>query len=234
MSQATPAPTVIDRVRYENAAQDYLAGLTMENFMEATAQGTQREITLESLAIVRAARPDVHVFNELLILYPKAGAGTRNLIGVVPDNMVVVHPEPLDPGGHFALTMQPAGPLVVMEYVSPSNKRKDYDRNMTLYEQDLKVPYYLLFYPETQDLTVFTLRNGRYGSVDMDEHGRQPIPELELSVALLDGWVRYWFRGELLPLPGEMARDLDATRGQLQDANDEIARLRAELDRLKG
>ena len=41
--------------------------------MEATAQGTQREITLASLALVKARRPQVHVFNELLVQYPVRG-----------------------------------------------------------------------------------------------------------------------------------------------------------------
>ena len=35
------------------------------------------------------------------------------------------------------------------------------------------------------------------------------VPELEMAVSLTDGWARYWFRGEMLPLPGELLRSRD-------------------------
>ena len=35
-------------------------------------------------------------------------------------------------------------PFLMIEYVSESNKRKDYIDNMQRYERDLNVPYYLL------------------------------------------------------------------------------------------
>src|SRR5688572_7655358 len=63
-------PRRLQEVAYERAAQEYLRNLPLEHFMEATAQATQREITLASLALVRARRPDFHVFNELLVQYP--------------------------------------------------------------------------------------------------------------------------------------------------------------------
>src|SRR5262245_52757699 len=82
---ATSKPRALIAVTYEAAAQDYLRGLSPEHFMEATAQGRQREITLESLALVTARRPDVHLFNELLVQYPLPGQ--RKPGQVVPDNM---------------------------------------------------------------------------------------------------------------------------------------------------
>ena len=54
---------------YEAYAQEYLRSLPPEHFMEAIPQARQREITLESLALVKARRPDFHVFNELLVQY---------------------------------------------------------------------------------------------------------------------------------------------------------------------
>ena len=66
-------PRAILEVTYADAAQEYLRGLTLEHHMEATAQGRQREITLESLALVKARRPEVQVFNELLVQYPRRG-----------------------------------------------------------------------------------------------------------------------------------------------------------------
>ena len=40
--------------------------------MEATPQATRRKITLESFDLLHAHRPDVQLFNELLVQYPRA------------------------------------------------------------------------------------------------------------------------------------------------------------------
>jgi hypothetical protein len=81
---------------YEEAAQAYLHSLPPEHFMEAIGQAKQREITLESLALLKTRRADVQVFNELLVQYPVPGQ--RKPGQVVPDNMVVLC-DPTDPGG---------------------------------------------------------------------------------------------------------------------------------------
>jgi Uma2 family endonuclease len=214
-----------DLVRfYEEAEQQYLRNLPLEHFMEATAQGKQREITLESFALIHAARPEVQCFNELLVQYPRP-TGTR-LGQVVPDNMVVIYPEPIQARGSFNLPLQPVGPFLVLEYVSKHNMRKDYEGNMLKYQDSLRVPYYLLFYPDNEELTVFRLAGEKYVSVTPNAAGRLAIPDLELEVALLDGWVRFWFRSELLPLPGDLLRQLNTVRDQLNAERQ--ARLAAE------
>src|ERR1700722_2322865 len=124
----TELPRALIEVRYYDAAQEYLRNLPPEHFMEATPQATQREITLESLALVRAQRPEVQVFNELLVQYPLP---RRKRPGqVVPDNMVVIHSEPIQAEGSYDVPLQPVGPFWMLEYVSRSNRRKDYDDNM--------------------------------------------------------------------------------------------------------
>jgi hypothetical protein len=123
--------------------------------MEATPQATQRKITLASLDLVHARRPDVQLFNELLIQYPLP----KDRIGqVVPDNMVVVWPEPIEAEGSYDLPLQPTGPFWVMKYVSKFSKRKDYNISFRKYERDLKVPYYLIFYPDVQEMSLFRVR----------------------------------------------------------------------------
>jgi Uma2 family endonuclease len=236
MSTETPRTTL--QRYYEEAAQEYLRRTTQEHFMESTPQATQREITLESLALVRARRSDVYVFNELLVQYPLPH---RKKPGqVVPDNMIVVYREAIRAEGSYDIPAQPVGPLLVLEYVSRRNQRKDYDENMDKYEYELKVPYYLMFTPYEQEVTLFRHTGERYVSVPPNEQGRLPLPELELELALLDGWVRYWFRGELLPLPGdllskvdELRRELSQLQRQRDEAEAESARLRAELEALR-
>jgi Uma2 family endonuclease len=249
---ATQKPRPLLRIEYEEAAEAYLKSLPLEHFMEATAQGHQRKITLESLDLVHARRPDVQLFNELLVQYPRRG---QQKIGqVVPDNMVVLWPEPIKASGSYDLPLQPVGPFWMLEYVSKYNKRKDYEDNMQKYERELKVPYYLLFYPDACELTLYHLRGRKYRSVPPNEQGRHAIEQLDMEVALLDDWVRYWYKGELLPLPADLQRDLDQTRKQLRAmtrraaqeaeraeqeyqarlaAEQELLRLRAELEQMR-
>jgi Uma2 family endonuclease len=212
---STQKPRTLLRIEYENAAEAYLKRLKLRHFMEAAAQGRQREITLESLALVKARRPDVQVFNELLVQYPRRG---QQKIGqVVPDNMVVIWPEPIRVSGSYDLPLQPVGPFWMLEYVSKYNKRKDYEQSFDKYERDLKVPYYLMFHPDNQELTLYRLRARKYVSVKPNEHDRYAIPELDLEIALLDGWVRYWYQGELLPLPAELQQELSLARRQAEE-----------------
>ncbi len=223
---------------YEKMEREYLRRLPLEHFMEATPQGTQREITLESLALLKAQRPDVQVFNELLVQYPLP---RRKRLGqVVPDNMVVVHPEPIKAHGSYNLPLQPVGPFWMLEYVSKSSERKDYEDSKNKYEHDLKVPYYLAFMPELQEMTLYHHNGEKYDRVQANAHGRYEIPELELEVGLHGGWMRYWFRGELLPLPAELQSELQKERREREKehqsrlaAEEEVARLRAELEQLR-
>ena len=136
----------------------------------------------------------------------------------------------------------------MLEYVSKSSERKDYEDSFRKYERELKVPYYLVFDPEKQDLSVFHLQRRKYVAVEANDAARLAIPELELEVAILDRWVRFWHRGKLLALPGELLNQLKASddqlaasqeqllasRDQLRMAETEISRLRNELAKAKG
>jgi Uma2 family endonuclease len=209
---ATTRPRALMEVAYEAAAQDYLRNLPPEHFMEATSQSRQREITLESLALVRARRLDFHVFNELLVQYERPGE--RKPGQVVPDNMVVLSDEPIRALSSYNVPLEPARPFWVLEYVSNSNKRKDYDENFDKYEKELKVPYYLIFYPDNQELSLYHLKGKRYDSVRPNASGRYAVREVEIEVALEGGWVRFWYRGYLLSLPAELQQALDAEKAR--------------------
>jgi Uma2 family endonuclease len=234
---ASKLPLGLLRYAYAKAADDYLRSLPLEHFMESTPQAAQRKITLESFDLVHARRPDVQLFNELLVQFPIRGR--RRPAQVVPDNMVVICKDPIDAVGSYDVPVQPVRPFWVFEYVSPSNKRKDYEDSLEKYER-LKVPYYLVFYPDNQELTLFHHQGEKYVTKKPNRHGRRTIPELDMEVALLDGWVRYWYQGKLLPLPADLQRDLDeamrradAERQGRLAAEQEVARLRAELERLR-
>jgi Uma2 family endonuclease len=221
---STTRPRILQRIAFERSAQAYLRNLPMEHFMEATGQATQRAITLASFALVRARWRTVHIFNELLIQYR---FGRRQVLRqVVPDNMVVLCDQSPTADTSFNVPLEPAGPFWVMEYVSKSNPRKDYEDSFDKYERELKVPYYLIFHPDEQEFTLYRRGPRKYVSVKPNEHGRYAVPELEMEIALVDGWVRFWFQGELLPLPADLQHNLDETRRQLTEARREAHRAR--------
>src|SRR5690348_12933152 len=109
MVQRTPW-TVAD---YDKAADAYLASLPLEHFMESVPHATQREITLGSLRILRVHRPNVQVFNELLIQY----FHKTKLRQVVPDNMLRLSTEELKTVRSFDVELESGQPLLVHEYV---------------------------------------------------------------------------------------------------------------------
>jgi Uma2 family endonuclease len=224
------APRALQEVAYAEAAREYLRRLPPEHFMEATPQATQREITLASFAYVKVYLTDFYYFNELLVQLARAKEPL--LVQVVPDNMAVKSDEPIDVVGSYDVTIQPAKPFWVLEYVSKDSKRKDYEENFEKYEQYLKVPYYLVFYPDAQDLTLFRLGRKGYVSVKPNAAGRLALPEFELEMAILDGWVRYWFRGELVPLPAELVKQMNDIQRELvaERQRAEQERQRADLE----
>ncbi len=70
--------------------------------------------------------------------------------------------------------------------------------------------------------------------------GRYPILELEMEVGLLEGWARFWFRGELLPTPAEMQRKLadirkarDDARRERDEANREREAIEREIEQIR-
>ena len=211
------SPTVaLDSARlyelYERDADEYCRSLPLEHFMESTTQSTQRKITVSSLDLVSRMWPEFQVFSELLIQYVLPGEDLKRPIRVVPDNMVFVHSEPIQARGSYMLPLQTIVPTLVLEYVSKDSNRKDYFDNRLKYEVDLHVPNYLVFHPEKQNLTLFRMDEERYETVKPNFNKRLAIPDLDLEVAILDRWVRYWFRGELLPLPGDLLDSRNAER----------------------
>lgn len=238
-SMATTKPRILLALEYERYAREYMRRLRPEHFMESFGQSTQRKITLESLDLVQARRPEVQVFSELLVQYPHGREPKPHQ--VVPDNMVILHDQPISVEGSYVLPLQPTAPFWVLEYVSKSSERKDYDENFYKYENELKVPYYLLFHPDEQELILFRHTKRKYVSVKPNKQGHLALSELELEMGLLGGWCRFWYRGELVPLPADLLRRAeDAERRADQEkqradaAERELELLRAKLKKMRG
>ena len=126
--------------------------------------------------------------------------------------MVVVHPKPIEGLSSYSTIHRPCPPFLVLEYVSKSSKQKDYEDNFQKYAHELKVPYYLLYDLDENELYLYRLIEDGYQPLERNANGRVAVPELELEAAIHDVCVRYWFRGELLPLPAEILQELEAEK----------------------
>ena len=198
------ATTIPTREEYDRMAEEYMAHLPLEHFMERSEHARQRDIAVSSFVSIAKERPDIQLFSELLVQYPRKGHIRNGQ--VVPDNMVVIHEEKLTPVISFSVVHEPCRPFMVMEYVSPGsgNQRKDYHGSYLKYEKELKVPCYLIFDPEEQQLDFFRHNGPLFVKQTPDRQGRYRVPELELELAVHGDSVRYWFRGELVPITEEL------------------------------
>jgi Uma2 family endonuclease len=224
-------PEPLLTLNYERWAQEYLRNLPPEQVMESTAQSLEKLILMAALQVIRLRRPEVQAFSELLIQYDFGRPPTRR--GVVPDVMVVLHNVPIVATTFYGIPQQPVGPFLVFECVSNSNRRKDYEDSYDKYERELRVPYYLLFYPDNHEITLYHRGRSRYSSIRPNAQGRYAVPEMEMEVGVHEEWLRVWFRGELMPTPTELQQSVDTERAARAALEDENARLRAEIERLR-
>lgn len=177
-AEPTERPRILVEMEYDEAAKAYLRSLNREFITETQDQGTQRAITLESFAVLKASRDDVHVLNETLIQWPHPNPRNRRKRQAVPDNMIAIWKGVLRYGRSFNVPLQPCGPFWVMEYLSTTNQRKDYSAAFSRYEAELKVPYYLLYVLQDEELLLYRHNGSDYEGVPLS--GCKSITSLTL------------------------------------------------------
>jgi Uma2 family endonuclease len=121
----------------------------------------------------------------------------------------------------YVIWQESISPLIVVELLSPGTEDEDLGRTIQqrgnpptkwqVYEQILRIPYYIVFSRYTNELQVFRLIAGFYERANLTD-GRLLIPHLGLSLGLWSGnfeninrlWLR-WFTlsGELILTPSE-------------------------------
>lgn len=127
---------------------------------------------------------------------------------------------------NYVIWQEQVSPFVVVELSSPGTTEEELGqvRNQLekpptkwqVYEQYLRVPYYIVFNRYTNDFQAFRLVGGHYEPAQLQE-GRLLMPELELSIGIWQGSYRNinraWLRwrntsGNLILTPDERAEKL--------------------------
>lgn len=129
-------------------------------------------------------------------------------------------------------------PDVVFEVTSKKTRREDTNAKFPLYEQVLKTPEYFLFDP-TGDylrprLQGYRLQDGRYVRLEL-VNNRLHSERLGLDLVQDSERLRLYdpAKGEFLPTAQEQAERIEAEACRAEDAEAELARLRAEITALK-
>jgi Uma2 family endonuclease len=154
----------------------------------------------------------------------------------------------------YVIWQEQVSPFIVVELLSPDTEAEDLGQTMSapgdpppkwqVYEQILRVPYYIVFSRYTNQIQAFCLVGGQYEPVAMTEN-RLPIPRLGLSLGLWQGGYqninRLWLRwltaeGNLILTPSEQAAaaraQVTAAEQRATAAEQQAAAARAQAERL--
>lgn len=142
----------------------------------------------------------------------------------------------------YVIWQEQVTPLVVVELLSPSTQNDDLGQGLRdvdgtpskwdVYEQWLRIPYYVTFNRRNDRLRIFSLTDEGYEEAVLED-GRLWMPEAKLGLGLWRGrylgeerlWLRWYDgAGNWIPTPSECA--------ERQQARAEHEHLRAENERL--
>jgi len=123
----------------------------------------------------------------------------------------------------YVMWQEQVSPLVVVEFSSPGTEERDLSEAIStagnpptkwqVYEQIVRVAYYVIFSRYTNQMQAFRLVGDRYQPAELTQ-GRLLIDSIGLSLGLWRGsyqeidrlWLRWMtLEGELIPLPTEEA-----------------------------
>lgn len=123
----------------------------------------------------------------------------------------------------YVVWQEERNPLIVVELLSPKTEKEDLGQTLRdvnaaptkweVYEQILRVPYYVVFGRKTNEMRVFRMSGMRYAEVT-GHGGRFWMPEAELGLGLWQGkykgqerlWLRWYdVQDNWIPTPEERA-----------------------------
>ncbi|MDJ0737670.1 MAG: Uma2 family endonuclease [Nostocaceae cyanobacterium] len=151
----------------------------------------------------------------------------------------------------YVVWQEGVNPFVVVELLSPGTEKEDLGQSLRdadqpptkwqVYEQILRVPYYIIFDRYTDTLRIFILQADRYTELSLEEP-RIWMPTLELGLGLWQGsyqgierlWLRWYDAdGNWMLTPAEAEAELVIQeRQRAEEAEAKAERLAAKLREL--
>ena len=138
-----------------------------------------RNLIFKMVDLLQEAFPQAYVSGNICLYYEEGNP--KKMIS--PDALLCRAQPPGEKRVYLA--WEPEAQLdLVMEFSSRSTRREDHYKKKRIYEQLLKVPYYVIFNPHVVYLNVFALEAGEYRLLETDEHGCFLLEGLGLQVAI--------------------------------------------------
>jgi Uma2 family endonuclease len=155
----------------------------------------------------------------------------------------------------YVIWQEGVDPFIVIEFLSPSTEKEDLGKTLReatqappkweVYEQILRVPYYVVFNRYTNQLRVFRHIAAHYEELTLPQ-SRLWIPELEIGLGLWTGiyencerqWLRWYDAlGNWLPTPEEQQHQraeqerqrAEQERQRAEQAEQELTQLKVRL-----
>jgi Uma2 family endonuclease len=218
-----PAPT-LPKLPGENDLP-YSDGIPMESHRHVL----QMTLLRQTLTFHWADRQDFFVGGDMFVYFSQERIRSADFRG--PDVFVVLD-VPRRARKSWVVWQEGKGPDVVIELLSESTAELDRTVKKQIYQNELRVPEYFWFDPESGEFEGFALRERTYEALEPDPQGRLTSRVLGLCLAKWQGtydredgeWLRWCTSdGQYLPTPEEVV-------GQEREKADR-ARLRAEAER---
>ncbi len=182
---------------------------------------------IAALKIHFLGQPNVYVSGNNFVFWEEGRPKSR----ISPDTYVVFGAEMRLRDSYMAWKENGLLPSVVFEVTSRRTQREDVETKLPLYEQTLRTPEYFLFDP-TGDylrprLQGYRLEEGHYVRLELTNN-RLHSEQLGLDLMQVGETLRLYdpAKRQFLPTPQEQAE-------RIEDAEAEVARLRAEIEALR-
>ncbi len=147
----------------------------------------------------------------------------------------------------YVVWQEGVNPLIVVELLSPSTEKEDLGQTLRevnqpptkweVYEQILRIPYYVVFNRYTDELRMFMLHGERYQELTQHQ-GQLWIPTLEMGLGVWEGeyeginrlWLR-WFNAnnDWIPTTAEREQQQRQRAEQEQQRAEKLAQKLREL-----
>lgn len=166
---------------------------------------------------------------------------------------VIGHPSGCDANelrASYVIWQEEIRPFIVVELISPGTEKEDFGRTVrqvgkpptkwTVYEQILKIPYYVIYDRYSDQLSGFRLVDNKYQPIAIPQSRQIWLPEIEAGLSLWRGkykrfinqqWLRWYDAdGWILTTEETYQQELVQKQQQLSEQNAEAQRAQAEAE----
>ncbi|MBF0237543.1 MAG: Uma2 family endonuclease [SAR324 cluster bacterium] len=171
-----------------------------------------RDLLFKMVDLLRQAFPTAYVSGNICLYYEQGNP--KKMIS--PDSLLCLSQSPGEKRVYLAWEKNAQIDLV-MEYSSFSTRKEDHFKKKKIYEELLKVPYYVIFDPHAVYLSVFELGPRGYQPLETNEQGRCLMSRLPLAIAIENSNSLRLFNAQGEPILSSAEKSLKQVHEAMQE-----------------